>query len=208
MAGSDLIGYYTYDNQGVTARRVTVIDKGVLRTFLMSRTPIEAIAQSNGHGRKQAGFKPVSRQSNLIVEAAPHAVHADLKKVLIDQLKKENKPFGLYFEEISGGFTMTGRMIPNAFNVVPLVVYRIYQDGREEMVRGVDLIGTPLQTFTKIAGADSHFEVFNGTCGAESGGVPVSAVSPGLYVTQIEAQKKDKSQERPPTLPPPFPESN
>jgi predicted Zn-dependent protease len=90
--------------------------------------------------------------------------------------------------------------------VTPLVVYRIYPDGREELVRGVDLIGTPLTTFSKIEAADNHVEVFNGICGAESGGVPVSAVSPGILISQIEVQKKQKSQERAPALPAPFEE--
>jgi len=201
---TELAGYYLYDNQGVKARRVTVVENGVLKTFLMSRTPIEGIPQSNGHGRKQAGFAPVSRQSNLIVEVAPAAIKPDLKKLLIEEITKQNLPFGLYFDDIEGGFTMTGRTIPNAFNVLPLVVYRIYQDGHEQLVRGVDLIGTPLVAFSKIAAADKNVNVFNGVCGAESGGVPVSAVSPAIFVSQIEVQKKQKSQERLPVLSAPF----
>jgi TldD protein len=206
MAGTALAGYYLYDNQGVKARRVDVVDDGVLKTFLMARTPIEGIPQSNGHGRAQAGFAPVARQSNLIVQVAQSSVKPDLKKLLIEEVKKQGLPYGLYFADISGGFTFTGRTVPNAFNVMPLVVYRIYPDGREELVRGVDLIGTPLTTFSKIEAADNHVEVFNGICGAESGGVPVSAVSPGILISQIEVQKKQKSQERPPILPAPLAE--
>jgi TldD protein len=204
FANTDLDGYYTYDNQGVKARRVTVVENGVLKTFLMSRTPVEGIAQSNGHGRNQAGLPAVARQSNLIVEVAPAAVRPDLKKLLIDEIQKQNLPFGLYFDQIEGGFTFTGRTIPNAFNVLPLMVYRIYPDGRQELVRGADLIGTPLTTFSKIAAADKNIAVFNGFCGAESGSVPVSASSPGIFVSQIEVQKKAKSQERIPLLPAPF----
>jgi TldD protein len=114
-----------------------------------------------------------------------------------------HKPYGLYFEEIEGGFTFTQRFLPNAFSVLPTLVYRVYPDGREELVRGVDLIGTPLIAFSKIDAADDDVEVFNGICGAESGWVPVSAVSPGILVSQIETQRKEKSQERPPALPPP-----
>ena len=204
IANTDLAGYYLYDDQGVKARRVTVVDKGILKTFLMSRTPIEGFSQSNGHGRNQAGFSPVARQSNLIVEVASSSIQPDLKKLLIAEVKKQGLPFGLYFEDIQGGFTLTGRTIPNAFNVLPLVVYRIYADGHEELVRGVDLIGTPLTTFSKIVAADKNLAVFNGVCGAESGGVPVSAVSPGIFVSQIEVQKKQKSQDRLPILPAPF----
>jgi predicted Zn-dependent protease len=204
LANTDLAGSYLYDNQGVKARRVAVVENGVLKTFLMSRKPLEGIPQSNGHGRNQPGLAPVARQSNLIVEVAPSAVQPDLKKLLIAEVKKQGLPFGLLFDQIEGGFTFTGRTIPNAFNVLPLMVYRIYPDGREEAVRGADLIGTPLTTFSKIVAADKNVAVFNGFCGAESGGVPVSASSPAIFVTQIEVQKKAKSQDRIPILPAPF----
>ncbi len=204
LGETDLVGAYRYDNQGVRARRVDVIEEGVFRRFLMSRSPIEGFPNSNGHGRKQPGYGPVARQSNLIVEVSESVSRARLKQMLIAQMKRENKPFGLFFEDIQGGFTITGRTIPNAFNVLPIMVYRITPDGEEELVRGVDLIGTPLTAFSMISAADNEVEVFNGVCGAESGGVPVSAVSPGILISQIEVQKKEKSQARPPILPPPF----
>jgi hypothetical protein len=88
--------------------------------------------------------------------------------------------------------------------VIPLLVSRVYQDGRpDEVVRGVDIVGTPLTSFSKIIMAAEDDDIFNGTCGAESGMVPVSAVSPSLLVTEIEVEKKEKGQERPPILPPP-----
>ncbi len=207
LGDTELAGHYLYDNQGVRARRVPVIEKGVFKNFLMSRSPIEGFPQSNGHGRKQVGFQAVARQSNLIVEVTDSVTPQALKAKLIELAKAEGKPFGLRFGDIQGGFTMTGRTIPNAFNVLPILVYRVYSDGREELVRGVDLIGTPLTTFSKVAAADDRVEVFNGLCGAESGGVPVALASPGILVSQIEVQKKEKSQERGPVLPAPLEES-
>ena len=121
-----------------------------------------------------------------------------------DFASRNRQAVGLLFDDIQGGFTITTRTIPNAFNVLPVMVYRIYPDGKEELVRGVDLIGTPLTTFSKILAADDQVGVFNGVCGAESGWVPVSAVSPGILLSQIEVQKKSMSQERPPLLPAPF----
>jgi TldD protein len=203
LAGTELMGYYPYDDEGVKARRVIVVDKGILKSFLMSRSPIEGFDHSNGHGRRQQGYSVVARQSNLVVESSRQSPRAELKKKLIDQIKAANKPYGLFFDDIEGGFTFTQRALPNAFNVLPTVVYRIYPDGREELVRGVDLIGTPLIAFSKIIATDDQVAVFNGICGAESGWVPVSAVSPGLLVSQIEVQRKEKSQERAPIMPPP-----
>ncbi len=204
LGNSDLVGAYAFDNEGVKARRVVVVDHGILKNFLMSRSPIEGFPESNGHGRRQQGFAAVARQSNLIVEVSNPVSHDELKKMLIDEIKKQNKPFGLFFDDVEGGFTLTGRTIPNAFNVLPIMVYRVFPDGREELVRGVDLIGTPLTTFSKMVTGDDQVTTFNGVCGAESGWVPVSASSPAVLVSQIEVQKKQKSQERTPLLPPPF----
>jgi len=203
FAGTELVGFYPFDDEGVKARRVTVVDKGILKNFLMSRAPIEGFDHSNGHGRRQQGFRAAARQSNLIVESSKQVPHAELTKMLIEQIEAANKPYGLLFEDIEGGFTFTQRVLPNAFNVRPTVVYRVYPDGKEELVRGVDLIGTPLIAFSKIVAADDREAVFNGVCGAESGWVPVSAASPGLLISQIEVQRKEKSQERSPILPPP-----
>jgi TldD protein len=199
-----LSGFYRFDNEGVKARRVPLVEGGILKGFMMARMPIEGFPQSNGHGRKQAGYAPVARQANLMIETSQPVTRAKLKEMLLDLVQKQAKPYGLLFDDIEGGFTITGRVIPNAFNVRPIIVYRIYPDGREELVRGVDLIGTPLTTFSKVLAGDDSPGIFNGVCGAESGGVPVSAVAPGLLISQIEVQKKEKSQERLPVLPAPL----
>jgi TldD protein len=205
----ELMGHYVYDDQGVKGQRTTVVDKGVLKTFLLDRAPLKAgaaAARSNGHGRAEPGYVPVSRQSNLVVESSKSVSDDQLMNMLRDEAKRQGKPFGLYFDNIEGGFTNTQRGSANAFNVLPNVVYRIYTDGRApELVRGVDLIGTPLSAFAKIAATGDKTDVFNGVCGAESGGVPVSASSPALLVSEVEVQKKAQSQETAPILPAPMP---
>ena len=201
LRGNDIVGAYEFDDDGMPGQRVVAVDSGIFRNFLMSRAPIENFSTSNGHGRRQAGFKTVSRQSNLIVEASQAVPYDTLVAMLRRESLKQNKEFGLLFEDIQGGFTFTGRTVPNAFNVQPLVVYKVFADGRpNELVRGVDLIGTPLTTFNNIVTAADDLGIFNGVCGAESGGVPVSASSPSLLVSTIEVQKKQKSQAKPPLL--------
>ena len=202
--GVDLVGSYAFDDEGVKARPVVAVKDGVLESFLMGRSPIEGFPNSNGHGRAQAGFSPVARQSNLVIVNSKPMTREQLKKLLLEQIKEQGKPFGLFFDDIEGGFTLTGRTIPNAFNVIPVMVYRVYPDGREELVRGVDLVGTPLTVFSKILAADDEKAVFNGICGAESGQVPVSASGPAILISQIEVQKKAKSQDRAPILPAPL----
>jgi TldD protein len=202
--GIDLNGYYLFDDEGVAARPVTIVENGILKNFLLSRLPVSGFQQSNGHGRKSPGFKAVARQANLIVKASRAVPNSRLREMLIEEVKKQGKPFGLLFDDISGGFTTTTRLSPQAFQVTPIMVYRVYADGRpDELVRGVDLIGTPLTSFSKIVAAGDTPQVFNGYCGAESGSIPVSAVSPAILTAQIEVQKKPKSSDRVPILPPP-----
>jgi TldD protein len=138
------------------------------------------------------------------VESSKTMTNAELRAKLIELLKQQNKPFGLLIDDIAGGFTFTGRGQPQAFQVQPLVVYRVYADGRpDELVRGVDIVGTPLAALTKIVATGDTTEVFNGYCGAESGSVPVSAASPAILTSELEVQKKQTSTDRPPILPPP-----
>src|SRR6185369_10454404 len=203
-AGIDLNGWYDYDDEGVKGKPIVAVDKGVLKTFLMSRSPIKGVDHSNGHGRRQPGLEVVSRQSNLIVESTNAVPEAKLRQMLLDEVKKQNKPYGLYFQDITGGFTTTSRAGLQAFKVIPVVVFRVYADGRpDQLVRGADIVGTPLASFSKILATGDKPEVFNGYCGAESGSVPVSAVSPSILVSEIEIEKKAKSNDRPPLLPEP-----
>jgi predicted Zn-dependent protease len=200
----DLSGYYLFDDEGVKPQRVSLVENGILKGFLLSRSPVKGFPKSNGHGRSQAGRRAISRQGVLVIESSKSVPWKELRQILIEQCKAQGKDYGLLFDVVVGGFTFTGRYLPQSFNVTPVMVYRIYVDGRpDELVRGVDLIGTPLTSFSKIIAAGQKPGIFNGYCGAESGSVPVSAISPSLLTTQIEVQKKHKASDKPPVLPPP-----
>lgn len=204
FSGIQLSGTYRFDDEGQPAQKVDLITAGKLNTFLMSRLPIASFAHSNGHGRAQSGRMPTGRQGNLIVSSSKAVSDAELRQMLIDEAKKQGKPYGLYFEDISSGFAVTTRRSPQAFQVIPLVVYRVYVDGRpDELVRGVSIVGTPLAALNRIVATGNHQDVFNGECGAESGTVPVSAVAPPMLVTEIETQRQAQGTTRPPILPPP-----
>jgi TldD protein len=204
VAGQMLLGNYAFDDEGVPAENVSLVDKGVLKTFLMSRSPLTTIPQSNGHGRRQLGSVPVARQGNLIVTSSQTVTNAQMRQKLIELVKEQGKPFGLFIDDIAGGFTFTGRGQPQAFQVTPLVVYKVFPDGRpDELVRGVDIVGTPLVSLTKIVAMGDTPEVFNGYCGAESGSVPVSAVAPEILISEMEFSKKESATDKPPILPPP-----
>jgi len=199
-----MIGYYPFDDEGTPAERVTLVDKGILRNFEMSRQPLTEFPRSNGHVRRQIGAQPVSRQGNLIVQSSLMVTNAELRKKLIEEIKRQGKTFGLLIDDIAGGFTFTGRGQPQAFQVQPLVVYKVFADGKpDQLVRGVDIVGTPLVSLTKIMATGDTPEIFNGYCGAESGSVPVAAVAPAILISEMEVQKKESSTDKPPILPPP-----
>jgi TldD protein len=205
FGGEDLRGFYRFDDEGVLASRVNLVEDGVLKTFLLSRSPVPGFSVSNGHGRREPGRQVVSRQGNLMVHSTKAVPLAKLREMLVAECRKKDKPYGYWFEDITGGFTTTARGGPQAFKVLPVVVYRVYADGRkDELVRGVDIVGTPLSCFSKILATGDDAAVFNGTCGAESGWVPVSAVSPSILVEEIEIEKRERSQERLPILTPPI----
>lgn len=204
LGGFDLSGWYEYDDEGVPAHRVEVIKNGILKSFLMSRIPVNGFSASNGHGRAQAGYVPIGRQGNLIVSSSRSTPDSGLRQKLIDEAKRQGKPYGLYFDDIQGGFTLTQRELPQAFEVLPIMVWRVYTDGRpDELVRGVDIVGTPLAAMNRILLTGENTAIFNGICGAESGGIPVSAAAPAILFSEIEVQKQKHSLERPPILPPP-----
>jgi predicted Zn-dependent protease len=202
--GIALSGHYLYDDEGQPAQRVELIKNGVLETFLMSRLPIASFSNSNGHGRAESGHMPTGRQGNLIVSSSRTVPDSDLREMLKAEAKKQGKAYGLYFEDISSGFAVTTRRSPQAFSVVPLVVYRVYVDGRpDELVRGVSIVGTPQTALKDIVATGDKPDVFNGICGAESGSIPVSAVAPAMLLSKIETQRQAQGTARPPIVPPP-----
>ncbi len=204
LAGTELSGFYRFDDEGMPASRVEVVKDGILKNFLMGRLPVKNFSNSNGHGRAQSGLMPVGRQGNLIVTSSKTIPDAQLRTRFVEEIKEQGKPYGLYFEDIQGGFTLTTRELPQAFQVLPVMVWRVYADGRpDELVRGVDIVGTPLTVLTEIAATGDTTSVFNGICGAESGSVPVSAAAPAMLFSEMEVQKRKYGDTRPPILPPP-----
>src|SRR5262249_56434488 len=102
ISGIKLAGSYEYDDEGGPAQKVEVITDGVLQNFLMSRMPIKNFEHSNGHGRNQPGLMPTGRQGNLIVSSSETVPEPSMRQKLIDEIKKQNKPYGLYFDDIQG----------------------------------------------------------------------------------------------------------
>lgn len=200
-----LNGYYTHDDQGVPSRNVVLVQDGVLKTFLTSRTPVEGAPESNGHGRTQSTRSPMARMGNLIVESSRRVPRKKLTDMLVKAARKQGKPYGLVIRDITGGSTNTSNYGYQAFKGSPRLVYRVdARTGEETLVRGVEMVGTPLTAMNKILAASEEMDAFNGFCGAESGYVPVSAVAPAMLFEEIELQRTQKDKGRSPLLPPPW----
>ncbi len=202
-SGKFLNGHYLYDDEGVKAVNTVLVENGVLKNFLMQRVPVRGITISNGHGRRSSGYMSVARQGNLIVEFKNPVSWQELEKKLLKLIKESGKPYGLIINDIEGGYTYTQRTMPQSYTVLVKDAVMVYPDGKKLPVKGLNMIGTPLQTFSKIVAASNDYDVFNGICGAESGWVDVSAVSGSLLFSEIETQRVVKSNKKPPLLPPP-----
>lgn len=200
-----LMGYYPFDDQGVPGERVVLIDNGVLKNFLLSRTPVNGFERSNGHGRASYGRAPIARMSNTIIESDTEYPKEKLKELLIEEVKRQNKPFGLLIKSMKGGETNTSSYNFQAYRATPVVIYKVDpKTGEETPVRDIEIVGTPLVSINKIIATGDDYSVFNGFCGAESGYVPVSTVAPSILVSEIEFQRKSSKKEKLPLLPPPF----
>ncbi len=202
--GTPLNGFYRFDEEGIAAQRVTLIDHGVLKSFLMSRRPVEGFVHSNGHGRAEGIRRPVARMGNTIVQVEHPVSPAELETMLLAMVRKQGKPYGLIIADIQGGSTNTSTFGYQAFKGLARMVYRLdAKTGRKTLVRGVEIVGTPLSSINKIVAASTQEGVFNGYCGAESGMVPVSTVAPAILFKEIELQRSTTTKQRPPVLAPP-----
>ena len=202
--GKQLNGHYLFDEEGVRAQQVTLVKAGVLQTYLLSRRPVEGFLKSNGHGRAQGNRKPIARMANLIVESTRRLPAAELKAQLIAEAKRQGKPFGLLIRDITGGNTNTAGFGYQAFKGTPRMVYRVdLKTGAETLVRGVEIVGTPLSSINRILATGQAEGVFNGFCGAESGMVPVSTVAPAVLLQELELQRAQEGKDRPPLIPSP-----
>jgi predicted Zn-dependent protease len=200
-----LNGWYEYDDEGVPAQAVTLIGAGVLKGYLMSRKPVAGITESNGHGRAEGNVDPMARMGATMVRSQKQVPFAQLKQMLLDEVRKQGKPFGLIIRDITGGSTNTASYGYQAFKGTPKLVFKVdAKTGEETLVRGVEMVGTPLTSINKIVATGNTMGVFNGYCGAESGFVPVSTVAPAVLLTEIELERSHRTRQKATVLPPPW----
>lgn len=202
--GTFLNGYYLFDDEGVPAVRVVLVDDGTLKNFLLSRRPVKGFDKSNGHGRAITGKKPAARMGNLLVSSKKELSRDELKTALTDLCKVRGKPYGLIIKGMRSGDTSTRRKGRQSFRVTPDMVYLVdAATGEETLIRNVEVVGTPLASVNKITATGNDYAVSNGYCSADSGSIPVSHIAPSLLLEEIELQRKNVKKTRKPILPTP-----
>jgi predicted Zn-dependent protease len=191
--GVRCIGAYDYDDEGTPAKNAKLITDGELRDFLSTRGALQKRNfVPNGHARNKKYQRPISRMGVTIVEGKDGVSFERLKELLLEQIKEQEKPFGMIVYETSGGETETTSYDFQAFSGEISFAVLVYPDGKEVCVRGVNFVGTPLQALNNIIAVGDELEIDNGYCGAESGFVPVTTISPAILLSNLELQAKEE----------------
>jgi TldD protein len=222
--GKPLAGFYSFDMEGVPPRPVNVIEKGVLKNFLTTRQPIRGFLQSNGHARLPGNYGAFSAAiGNLFVKSSETSSMADLKKRLIEMTKMRGKPYGMLVRKLDYPFSATASELQSLAQASaqsggsarpvspPLLIYKVYPDGREELVRGLRFRGLTSRTLRDILAASSETEMFDfvnvaaplAILGAGGYLAPASVISPGLLFDELELEPPQDQLPKPPTVPPP-----
>jgi hypothetical protein len=200
LLGLPVFGSYAFDDEGVPAQRVELVENGRLRSLLMSRTPRKEILSSNGHGRSGLSGWAQGKIANLVVEARDAHTRVALRQRLLRAAKEESLDYGLVVQRLDvRGFGSTG-MAPPA----PQRVYKLYPDGREVLVRGASLGELSVRDLRDIvaAGREPHAYSYsavwpNGTWS------PSTLIAPSLLFEEVEVNRPKAGHARPPSLEPP-----
>src|SRR3989449_924219 len=200
IGNQELLGHYQVDDQGVPARRVSLIEQGVLKTFLMSRRPGKDMLQSNGHGRSVVPGRETAQIGNLFIQSKEGKSYEDLKQELIKMCREENLQYGILIKALD---TDTRSPIGT-----PVLTYKVYVvDGREELIRGAFAQEIPIRSLRQIEAVGDDSFVVNRLSGGELP-TPTSIVAPSVLLEEIELKKPSGHQQKPALLTHPYFEKN
>lgn len=202
--GRGLIGHFRYDDEGNPAQRAVLVEKGILKNFLTTAAPIPGQRAINGHARNHYHERPISRMGNLFVINHQPVSDQDMRAMLIEEIRRQKKDYGIHIKEVLGGETGTGNYDFQAFKGEIMNAVRVFPDGNEEPIRGVDFVGTPLSALDAVACLGSNPVLDNGYCGAESGMIPVSTIAPAMLMRNLELQSTEQERFTQYALPLPY----
>lgn len=219
-----LAGYYVSDLEGVEPEKVSLVEKGVLKTLLTTRTPVRGLTRSNGHARLPGAFgAKTARPSNLFVKVSRSETEAELKRRLLEMVKTQGKPFGMLVRRMdfpsAGSLGELRRTIMRAGRSgvggrpvsMPAMIYKVFPDGREELVRGMRFRSLGTRVFRDILAAGNEEYQFdyleNGApmalMGAGAFVVGSSVVAPPVLFEELELEPNTDDLPKPPVVPPP-----
>jgi predicted Zn-dependent protease len=222
--GQALVGHYLYDMEGVPAQSLTLVDRGLLKSFLLTRTPVfKGADASNGHARLAGSFGARAPGfGNLFIRASETKPAADMKKILMDMCQQRNKPYGILirkldfpsmasideFRRMAAAMGRSGGGRPVA---QPLLAYKVYPDGREELIRSVRFSGISARSLRDIVAVSDESYVFNFTdsnaplalVGAGNYTTSSSVVAPAVLFDELELEPIQEEVSKPPIVPAP-----
>jgi len=199
-----MIGHFLFDDEGASSERAVLVERGVLKNFLTTASPIPGQKAVNGHARNQRYERPISRMGNLFVINHKPVSDEDMRAQFMEEIKRQKKPYGIYVKDVVGGETDTSSYDFQAFKGEIMHAVRVYPNGREEPIRGVDFVGTPLSALDSVQCLGDAQEMDNSYCGAESGVVPVSTVAPAMLMRNLELQSRTSERYTQYIMPLPF----
>ena len=197
IGNQELLGHYQVDDQGVPARRVSLIEQGVLKNFLMSRRPGKDMPQSNGHGRSGVPGRETAQIGNLFIQSTEGKSYEDLKQQLIKMCQEENLQYGLLIKALN----------PDNRSAIglPVLTYKVYvSDGHEELIRGAFAQGIPIRSLRQIEAVGNDAFVANRLTGSNELPTPMSIVAPSVLLEEMELKHPTGTQQQPALLTHPF----
>jgi TldD protein len=216
-----LLGHYLYDMEGVAPQPLTLVEKGVLKNFLLTRTPVfKEYPGSNGRARMTGSYGTRSPGfGNLFIRASQTTPAAGMKQKLMDLCKQNNKPYGILIRKLDYPSTASIEELEKVMQaaggshpvVPPLLAYKVYPDGREELVRGLVFQGVSVRSFKDIVAASDENSVFDlidsnapfALVGAGSFITTSSVIAPSLLFEELELEPVQQETPKPPIVPPP-----
>lgn len=196
--GKPLFGHYGFDDEGIAAQKVVLVENGILRGFLLSRYPVKEFMHSNGHGRAAVGQMVTGSPGNLILTGAQPRSEAELLKLLRAECRRRGRAYGLWISGLRSVIQQQGGGSAGSIRMISQVHLVDAATGKKILVRDLDLVGTPLVMAESViaAGADSAANDFQG-------GTPISVIAPSLLLSDVELQRSETKPEKPPILAPP-----
>ncbi len=184
--GHSLVGSYDVDNEGVKAKTVNVIENGMLSNYLLGRQPVRDFPASNGHGRAAPGSFPSPSLGVLLLKSADAQAPDDLKKKILQMVTEQGKPYAYRVDTLGPGNS-------------PRLLYRVFADGHEELVRGAVFSELDVRALRSNLIAVGNDPLVSN----RSGGVPTTIICPSLLFDELEVKRADTSKDKLPEYPAP-----